>query len=359
LPRVLARCCGYRSVLAKTDMELPDLPRRVFGFDEVIVAPTNSELLVRLQSQLSAWGALEGKVPVMVYFYAGDAHAPFTPDRIPAAERGFSEDTREIFLALHRRADAVARDLAVFWPPPRSSPAAPWMPENGFCIYFGDHGELLEPGSGPHGNTLHPDVTQVLVAVEGRSFTHLSASDSAQPQEPAATIVAEGGPSKPPPSLRRLADVFSTVTDCLQLEARGTLHIGRSFMQPVGHSEVTSFSFYRPAERLAVHVQAMQAHLPQTSPSTHVIEFERIGNRWVPTSAAATDSSTEVAEVLTAALKAALADRDRTNALMTRSNVHAAWLLATAKRVLQHAKEVVGRSWAKSLPALHHSGAEL
>jgi len=295
----------------------------------------------------------------MVYFYAGDAHAPYTPDRIPAAERGYSEDTRDVFLALHRRADTVARDLAAFWPPPRSGPAAPWMPENGFSIYFGDHGELLEPGSGPHGNTLHPDVTQVFVAVEGRSFTHLLASGSTELQDSAAISVAEGVQSKSPPSLRRLADVFSTVTDCLRLEARGPLHIGRSLMQPVGHSEVTSFSFYRPAEKLAVHVQMVQAHLPQVAPTTHIIEFERRGERWVPTSTGATEKGTEVAEALTAALNTSLADREHTNALMTRSNVHAAWLVATAKRAVQHAKAVVDRAWAMLLPALPHSGAEL
>ncbi|CAJ1404654.1 unnamed protein product [Effrenium voratum] len=45
LPRALRRCCNYRSVLAKTDQELPDLPRRVFGFEETIVAEDMDALL--------------------------------------------------------------------------------------------------------------------------------------------------------------------------------------------------------------------------------------------------------------------------------------------------------------------------
>jgi len=330
LPRVLKECCGYRSILAKTDKELPDLPRRVFGFEEVIVAETNEELLMLIRKRLAELGALNGSVPVFLYFYAGDAHAPYTPDRVDVSELGYSNHTAEdVMFALHRRADRAAEALSEFWPP-RPTEEGKWGPEHGLAIYFGDHGEVVrgvEPP--PHGNLVSSQVSQVMLGVEGRSF------------------FPRGKAPQQSSGVRRIADVFNTVTDVLSLQVPGMLHWGKSLLKAQGHATASSFSFYRPTELAAVHFQdASPSHEP------HTIEFVRGPTGWISQAEGLLTDNNSAREQLLEANRF----RDKVNTLLTESNVHAAWLLARTVSTLKTAFRVARRAIAKLLLMLPGHG---
>eukprot|EP00445_Apocalathium_hangoei_P017506 CAMPEP_0203902414 /NCGR_PEP_ID=MMETSP0359-20131031/44476_1 /ASSEMBLY_ACC=CAM_ASM_000338 /TAXON_ID=268821 /ORGANISM="Scrippsiella Hangoei, Strain SHTV-5" /LENGTH=725 /DNA_ID=CAMNT_0050826261 /DNA_START=32 /DNA_END=2209 /DNA_ORIENTATION=- len=351
LPRVLSRCCGYHSILAKTDKELPELPRRVFGFDEVVVAPSNVALLAKLHSRLRALGGLTGDRPVLVYFYAGDAHTPYTPDRVAQNERGYSSgDVEDVFLALSRRSDDAARELSRFWPPPRS-PGAPWRRENGLAIYFGDHGELLWEASEPppHGNSVAPEVTQVLLAVEGRSFAAPPATtgggDSSSGSGGGGS--AHGRRSR----LLRLADVFSTVVDVVGLAAEGPLHVGESLLREGRRQEMASFSFYRPDELVALHYVNEAGALLSLQFSRMPGGWAEIGDMRECETGATLDALAHCSVHNSAhlgRLKAVLADREEVVMLITESNVHAAWMFA---RLRVTVRQVVRFVLGKLLPA--------
>ena len=254
------------------DTELPDLPRRVFGFEailtqtssacslelfcqittlnqthrvisffllldisasfeETIVAEDEHGLLEKLRQLLASWGALNASSPAFVYFYGGDAHPPYYPNRVDSSERGFAvEELMDVFLALNRRTDAVAKRLSEFWPPPRKA-SSRWQKENGLAFTFGDHGEQLSGADPPpHGNLVSPDVSRTMMAFEARSFS--------------SRVVS--------PGLFRMADVYATIADLVGLELKGKLFVGTSLfgkLEAQSQSRrfgVASFSFYRP-----------------------------------------------------------------------------------------------------------------
>lgn len=316
LPRVLARCCGYHTLLAKTDVNLPNVPRRVFGFHEVLIAPTSRELVDKIRARLDELGALKGERPVFLYFYASDAHAPYDASRVSPDELGYdSELVMDIYFALQRRADDAALRLDRFWPPRRPNDAGPWTSENGLSFYFGDHGESLSAGreAQPHGNSVSAEVAEVFVLADFRSF---------RPPYGLNKSTKEG-------RVHCLEDIFATVIHCLGLCAEGPLHVGRSLLQTHVRRFVSTFSFYRPDEVAAVHVW-----LPDGNVQT--IEIVRGVGRWVPRHfgndlAENAVSHSDVVSVLEA--------RATINNWMTESNIHAAWMLVR----LQHALRTVAR----------------
>lgn len=357
LPRVLRRCCRYHSILAKTDTQLPELPRRVFGFDEIMVAPTTEELLQRLEARLSSLGALHGSKPAMVYFYSDDAHAPYHATKVDASERGYSQHLPEdVFLALHRRADNTAEQLGQFWPP-RPAPGAAWAPEHGMTVFFGDHGELLDSTDPPpHGNSVIPSVTQALLVAERRAFAPPASSTNDRAAD-----------------LRRLADIYATVLDVVGLKTYGSLNRGLSLLHPGSHGKVVTYSFYRPSDIMAVGFPSGDAS-SGAKPSVCFAEFERSQRGWIlkrltgpgfgPNAnscsgneragkPSALDATLEAARAH-ALMKDALADRNEINSLMTESNVHAAWIVAqlaaTARKAKALARFVVTKILQRALP---------
>lgn len=330
LPRALKRCCGYRSVLAKMDTELPDLPRRVFGFEETIVAEDEHGLLEKLRQLLASWGALNASSPAFVYFYGGDAHPPYYANRVDTSERGFAvEELMDVFLALNRRTDAVAKRLSEFWPPPRKA-SSHWQKENGLAFTFGDHGEQLSGADPPpHGNLVSPDVSRTMMAFEARSFASRVAS----------------------PGLFRMADVYATIADLVGLELKGKLFVGTSLfgkLEAQSQSRrfgVASFSFYRPGDLAAAHFRASDGQICAA-------EFHRGSQGWKlfkadslqdlfgsgkSLSSVEADPSSTCANESMAALSWALKQRQAMNTLLTESNVHAAWLLASVRAAVSRA----------------------
>lgn len=345
LPRLLARCCGYRSILVKTDSQLPDLPRRVFGFQEVIVAPTNVEVLASLRARLAELDALSGARPVLVYFYAGDAHAPYTADRVQPEERGRAKGTAEdVFLALSRRSDDTAAALSAFWPPPRPA-GTPWRLEHGLALYFGDHGELLWDAADvpPHGNSVAPEVTRVLLAVERRSFGGLLRAEG----------TFGGAGYRGHQELRRLADVFSTIVDCTGLVASGQLHVGESLLQPGRRKELTSFSFYRPAELVALHQREATGRVLSLELTRSPDGWRDVGGRPCNGPDSPDDVAAGCGALQLERLRTALAARDIINTYITESNVHAAWLFARFAAAARHLLRVALGKW---LPAPEQFG---
>eukprot|EP00747_Dinoflagellata_sp_TGD_P093652 gnl/TRDRNA2_/TRDRNA2_165837_c1_seq2.p1 gnl/TRDRNA2_/TRDRNA2_165837_c1~~gnl/TRDRNA2_/TRDRNA2_165837_c1_seq2.p1 ORF type:complete len:454 (-),score=61.86 gnl/TRDRNA2_/TRDRNA2_165837_c1_seq2:25-1356(-) len=303
LPRVLGRCCNYHSILAKIDTQLPDLPQMVFGFDEVIIASDTAALLASLKSRLEALG----ERAVFLYFYADDAHAPYELGRVSSDELGYSDTpTEDVFLALHHRIDATAQQLTAFWPPRPSTGA--WQHRHGLVIYFGDHGEnVQEKDAPPHGNSVSQEVTEVLLVVEHRAF---SRSGSMR-------------------SLRKMSDIFSTVVDITGLQADGPLHLGKSLLSD-GHTELATFSFYRPAELVAVSFI--------DNNRTHRLEFKRGIHGWVIDTSKRSGEDLVEQEKAMAHLRKALSLRDDVNRFLAQSNVHAAWLLAALSKSAAHAQ---------------------
>ena len=187
-------------------------------------------LLQKLRQLLDSWGALNASSPAFVYFYAGDAHPPYYGNRVEPSERGYAqEELLDVFLALNRRTDAVAEQLAEFWPPRKTQDH--WQKENGLAFTFGDHGEQLSGADPPpHGNLVSPDVSRTMMAFEARSFASRVAS----------------------PPLFRMADVYATIAGVVGLELKGKLFVGTSLLdaRPGARGSkrlgVPSFSFYRP-----------------------------------------------------------------------------------------------------------------
>eukprot|EP00929_Paragymnodinium_shiwhaense_P055325 TRINITY_DN27726_c0_g2_i1.p1 TRINITY_DN27726_c0_g2~~TRINITY_DN27726_c0_g2_i1.p1 ORF type:complete len:620 (-),score=75.21 TRINITY_DN27726_c0_g2_i1:8-1867(-) len=321
LPRVLASCCNYTSILAKTDVNLPQLPKKVFGFDEVIVEADDSALLESLRRRLGELGALDGSRPVFVYLYANHAHAPYPLDAVAEHERGHSpHPIEDVFFALHRRTDTMARQLATFWPPPMDPAASQWSPGNGYSAYFGDHGEELFEDAPAHGNSMDEKVTRTFVVSEQRAFHR---------------------PGRMPRGLRRPADLYNTVLDLVSVRAEGSLHVGRSLFED-GHTHLTSYSFYRPDERVAIHSTSST----QAGNATQIAQFARgTGGSWTVDPASAVECANDgdscrdvwVAEKL----NASLSNRADVNRLMTSSNVHAAWLVARAAVAAERVKRVL------------------
>jgi len=334
LPHILSTCCGYWSILVKTDTELPDLPRRVFGFDEVIVAPNSSDLLHALHERLGELGALSGERPVFVYYYADEAHAPYTKDRVLQSERGYSDHAGEdIFLALHRQSDAVVEKLTGFWPP--KAVDGKWERKHGLVIYFGDHGEELQGDAPPHGNLVSSTVTEVHLQVELRSFANRS---------------VERG-------LRRPADIHSTLLDVVGVGTFGKLHIGRSLFQK-SHTTTSSASFYRPSELVAVRFQHQS--------KVYSAEFFNGHDGWalrrlstVPPNLTEdksgdedfSDENVQVRRAARQALDEALQAHAEINRLLTTSNIHAAWLMAKIAAAAAKAREAA-RAVARAAKAL-------
>eukprot|EP00929_Paragymnodinium_shiwhaense_P055323 TRINITY_DN27726_c0_g1_i2.p1 TRINITY_DN27726_c0_g1~~TRINITY_DN27726_c0_g1_i2.p1 ORF type:complete len:712 (-),score=115.18 TRINITY_DN27726_c0_g1_i2:330-2465(-) len=324
LPRVLASCCNYTSILAKTDVNLPQLPKTVFGFDEVIVADDDAALLNSLRRRLGELGALDGERPVFVYFYANHAHAPYPPDAVAESERGHSaHPIEDVFFALHRRTDNVARQLAAFWPPPMAPGAAEWTSRNGFSAYFGDHGEELFEDAPAHGNSLDEKVTRAFVVSEQRAFRR-------------------AGPT--PQGLRRPADLYNTVLDLVSVRAQGSLHLGKSLFED-GHANLTSYSFYRPDERVAIH-SSKSSTKNSGDAASGITQFARgTGGVWTIDPATAVecgDDSDSCRDVwVQEKLDTALGQRAHINRVMTSSNVHAAWLVARAAVAAERVKKVI------------------
>lgn len=180
------------------------------------------------------------------YFYGGDAHPPYYASKVDPSERGYANDSEllDVFLALNRRTDRVAEQLAEIWPPKRS--LGPWRREHGMAFYLGDHGEqLIGHDPPPHGNLVSPDVSRTLMAFEARAFVANFQSHS----------------------LVRMADIYATIAAAVGLTLNGSLFVGRSLLggrssggshgsslslkqneeqQEKGHSALFSFSFYRP-----------------------------------------------------------------------------------------------------------------
>ncbi|CAJ1432260.1 unnamed protein product [Effrenium voratum] len=266
LPRALRRCCNYRSVLAKTDQELPDLPRRVFGFEETIVAEDMDALLPKLHKLLLSWDAYNASVPVFVYFYGGDAHPPYYPHRVANWERGYTEDQLlDVFLALSRRTDTVLEQLKEIWPPPlRAEAGRGFGPEHGLAFLLGDHGEQLTGSDPPpHGNLVSSDVTRTMLALEARAF-------ASQVRRPARRLV-------------RPADVYATVAQLCSLRLQGDLFVGKSLLGEEGHEAINSFSFYRPGDLAAVHFQSAdlicsaEFRRPSSGWALHQVDASAVG----------------------------------------------------------------------------------
>lgn len=148
------------------------------------------------------------------------------------SERGYVEpELLDIFLALNRRTDRAAEQLAEIWPPKREGKS--WGKEHGLVFYLGDHGEQLTGRDPPpHGNLVSPDVTRTMMLVEARSF--------------ASDFESNG--------LVRMADVYASIADVVGLKLNGSLFVGQSLFEgrslgsPNGSRAVAipSFSFYRP-----------------------------------------------------------------------------------------------------------------
>ena len=146
------------------------------------------------------------------------------------SERGYVEpELLDIFLALNRRTDRAAEQLAEIWPPKREGKS--WGKEHGLVFYLGDHGEQLTGRDPPpHGNLVSPDVTRTMMLVEARGF--------------ASDFESNG--------LVRMADVYASIADVVGLNLNGSLFVGqslfdRSLGSPNGSSAaIPSFSFYRP-----------------------------------------------------------------------------------------------------------------
>ncbi|CAK9001398.1 Lysine-specific histone demethylase 1B, partial [Durusdinium trenchii] len=184
-------------------------------------------LLPKLHEHLKSWDAYNG-TPVFVYFYGGEAHPPYYASRVEPHERGWAPDPlMDVFLALHRRTDQVARELAEIWPP-RPRVDGKWKKEHGLAFYLGDHGEQLTGHDPPpHGNLVSPDVSRTLLALEARAWKTKSHS---------------GG-------LVRMADVYATVAQVVGMEMNGPLFLGRNLLSAANssqHAAISSFSFYRP-----------------------------------------------------------------------------------------------------------------
>eukprot|EP00927_Polykrikos_kofoidii_P030187 TRINITY_DN26017_c0_g1_i1.p1 TRINITY_DN26017_c0_g1~~TRINITY_DN26017_c0_g1_i1.p1 ORF type:complete len:769 (-),score=107.00 TRINITY_DN26017_c0_g1_i1:236-2542(-) len=251
LPRLLKRCCGYWSILAKTDHELPELPRRVFGFDETIIHRDSGQLLVLLRKRLDELGALgpftEGRQtpPVLVYYYSDEAHAPYTLDRMPPGSTKVATSAQDVFFEMHSQTDEVARRLSEFWPPPmRRNNSVEEFSGGGLSVYFGDHGENIYSDSPiPHGQGVSRDEAEImLVSVDG--------TFGATPSFSSYTATARRQRSV---GLRRPADIFATITERLGIRISGRLHVGKSLHRN-GHRALSTFSFYRPSDRVSVHV---------------------------------------------------------------------------------------------------------
>ena len=164
------------------------------------------------------------------YFYGGDAHPPYYAEKVDPSERGYVEpELLDIFLALNRRTDRAAEQLAEIWPPKREGKS--WGKEHGLVFYLGDHGEQLTGRDPPpHGNLVSPDVTRTMMLVESRAF--------------ASDFESNG--------LVRMADVYASIADVVGLKLNGSLFVGqslfdRSLGSPNGsRAAIPSFSFYRP-----------------------------------------------------------------------------------------------------------------
>ncbi|CAE7306217.1 KDM1B [Symbiodinium sp. CCMP2456] len=218
----------------------------LFSAKETIVAEDEHGLLEKLRQLLASWRALNASSPAFVYFYGGDAHPPYYANRVETSERGFAvEELMDVFLALNRRTDAVAKRLSEFWPPPRKA-SSRWQKENGLAFTFGDHGEQLSGADPPpHGNLVSPDVSRTMMAFEARSFASRVAS----------------------PGLFRMADVYATIADLVGLELKGKLFVGTSLfgkLEAQSQSRrfgVASFSFYRPGDLAAAHFRASDGQI--------------------------------------------------------------------------------------------------
>ena len=195
------------------------------------MAEDAAELLGKLRQLLDSWGALNASSPALVYFYGADAHPPYYANRVDAAERGFAqEELLDVFLSLNRRTDAVAEQLAQFWPPPQQTKH--WRRENGIAFTFGDHGEQLSgTDPPPHGNLVSPDVSRTMMAFEARAFASRVTS----------------------PELFRMADVYATIARAVGMQTHGKLFVGTSLIDAEAggrglssRSSIASFSFYRP-----------------------------------------------------------------------------------------------------------------
>ena len=147
------------------------------------------------------------------------------------SERGYVEpELLDIFLALNRRTDRAAEQLAEIWPPKREGTS--WGKEHGLVFYLGDHGEQLTGRDPPpHGNLVSPDVTRTMMLVEARGF--------------ASDFESNG--------LVRMADVYASIADVVGLKLNGSLFVGQSLFEgrslgsPNGsRAAIPSFSFYRP-----------------------------------------------------------------------------------------------------------------
>ena len=162
------------------------------------------------------------------YFYGGDAHPPYYAEKVDPSERGYVEpELLDIFLALNRRTDRAAEQLAEIWPPKREGKS--WGKEHGLVFYLGDHGEQLTGRDPPpHGNLVSPDVTRTMMLVEARAF--------------ASDFESNG--------LVRMADVYASIADVVGLKLNGSLFVGQSlFDRSLVANEraaIPSFSFYRP-----------------------------------------------------------------------------------------------------------------
>eukprot|EP00435_Cladocopium_sp_Y103_P043966 s1417_g12.t1 len=340
LPRALRRCCGYHSLLAKTDKELPDIPRTVFGFEATVVAEDMDGLLPKIQAQLDAWDAYGG-APVFVYFYGGDAHPPYYANKVDSSERGYVEsELLDIFLALNRRTDLAAEQLAKIWPPKPQGPWSPWRREHGLAFYLGDHGEQLTGHDPPpHGNLVSPDVSRTLLAVEARAFA----------------------PDFQPHCLVRMADIYATIASAVGLKLNGSLFVGRSLLGNGStnashneHAAISSFSFYRPGDLSATHffadghMCAAEFHRGSEGWSLHQAAWA--ATNWTSVDAvqnsfgggqrlAITEKGVESCRAVAVQhLRAALRHRYHSNSLLTESNVHAAWLIATMRAAALKAK---------------------
>eukprot|EP00928_Gymnodinium_smaydae_P088445 TRINITY_DN72529_c0_g1_i1.p1 TRINITY_DN72529_c0_g1~~TRINITY_DN72529_c0_g1_i1.p1 ORF type:complete len:722 (+),score=56.68 TRINITY_DN72529_c0_g1_i1:127-2292(+) len=361
LPRFLARCCGYVTILAKTDATLPELPRRVFGFTETIQADNSTVLLSMLRTRLEDLQAsrVKSRRPVFVYYYADDAHSPYPAHKVSTLERGYSSHLAEdVFLALQRRTDDVARRLSEFFPPPAAE-GQPWKPEHGFTFYFGDHGEeLLGRSTGtaevPHGHVVSKNATAVMVVFEQRAFASRGPSTLLR-------SASQDGQQHQKLQLRRPADIFSTILELIGKRAVGELNIGKSLFG-AGHDSLASFSFYRPGEVAAVHhvmspcgdssecVRSVELQLGAAGwKSQHSAGCQRVrivSNRsstFVPadlancsfaskplikTEAADTQCGSSLDSSLATILESKLQERERVNMLLTSSNLYASWALA-------------------------------
>ena len=225
--------------------------------EETIVAEDVVSLLEKLRQLLASWGALNASSPAFVYFYGGDAHPPYYADRVESVERGFAkEEPLDVFLALNRRTDAVAQQLAEFWPPPGKTDC--WQKENGVAFIYGDHGEQLSGADPPpHGNLVSPDVSRTMMAFEARAFASKAAS-AALPHFP---------------QLFRMADVYATIAELVGLKLNGKLFLGTSLLEAFPQQRrmrnlssrfgVASFSFYRPGLMDLVFADSFRAESVQ------------------------------------------------------------------------------------------------